>query len=219
MPEKKLTKTDIKALIGLFEKKYGELKPFLNFNNSFQLLIAVVLSAQCTDKRVNIITEKLFRKYYKPSDLASVPIEKFEEEIKTCGMYHNKAKNLINTAIKLSLDFNDTVPEDFDSLTSLPGVGRKSANVILGTFFGENRFPVDTHVFRVSNRIGLANSKNPEGTENDLTSLIDENLWMQMHRWLIYHGRTYCTAKNPKCVTCFINKYCKYYKSKKPVKD
>ncbi|MGC8555014.1 MAG: endonuclease III [Candidatus Acidulodesulfobacterium sp.] len=200
-------------IIYLFEKNYGELKPFLNFNNAFQLLIAVVLSAQCTDKRVNIITDKLFKVYVKPSDLAKKNKEEFEEEIKTCGMFHNKAKNLIETSKILSEKFNDAVPANFDDLVSLPGVGRKSANVILGTYFNEDRFPVDTHVFRVANRLGLADSDTPEKTEDDLTKIISSNLWMKMHRWLIHHGRTYCTARNPKCSDCFLKSYCKYYKN------
>ena len=203
------------SIINLLEKNYGDLKPFLNFNNAFQLLIAVVLSAQCTDKRVNIITDKLFKQYFKPSDLAEKKIEEFEEEIKTCGMFRNKAKNLIGASKILAKKYNDAVPENFDTLISLPGVGRKSANVILGTYFNEARFPVDTHVFRVANRIGLADSDTPEKTEDDLTAIIPSNLWMKMHRWLIQHGRTYCAARNPKCPGCFLKNYCKYYKNLK----
>ena len=206
---------DIASIINLLAKNYGDLKPFLNFNNAFQLLIAVVLSAQCTDKRVNIITDKLFKLYFKPSDLAGKKIEEFEEEIKTCGMFRNKAKNLIGASKILAEKYNDTVPENFDALVSLPGVGRKSANVILGTYFNEARFPVDTHVFRVANRIGLADSDTPEKTEGDLTEIIPSNLWMKTHRWLIHHGRTYCTARNPKCPECFLRNYCKYYKNLK----
>ena len=203
------------SIINLLEKNYGDLKPFLNFNNAFQLLIAVVLSAQCTDKRVNIITDKLFKLYFKPSDLAEKKIEEFEEEIKTCGMFRNKAKNLIGASKILAKKYNDAVPENFDALISLPGVGRKSANVILGTYFNEARFPVDTHVFRVANRIGLADSNTPEKTEDDLTKIIPSSLWMKMHRWLIHHGRTYCAARNPKCSDCFLKNYCKYYKNLK----
>jgi endonuclease-3 len=210
-----LKEKDLNSIIDLFEKNYGDLKPFLNFNNAFQLLIAVVLSAQCTDKRVNIITDKLFKQYVKPSDLAEKKIENFEEEIKTCGMFHNKAKNLIAASKILTEKYKDTVPENFDALISLPGVGRKSANVILGTYFNEARFPVDTHVFRVANRIGMADSNTPEKTENDLTKIIPSNLWMKMHRWLINHGRIYCTARNPKCPDCFLKNYCKYYKNLK----
>ena len=203
------------SIINLLEKNYGDLKPFLNFNNAFQLLIAVVLSAQCTDKRVNIITDKLFKLYFKPSDLAEKKIEEFEEEIKTCGMFRNKAKNLIGASKILAEKYNDVVPENFDALISLPGVGRKSANVILGTYFNEARFPVDTHVFRVANRIGLADSNTPEKTEDDLTKIIPSSLWMKMHRWLIHHGRTYCAARNPKFSDCFLKNYCKYYKNLK----
>ncbi len=206
---------ELEYIINEFDKNYGDLKPFLKFNNVFQLLIAVVLSAQCTDKRVNIITDKLFKQYFKPSDLASKKIENFEEEIKTCGMFHNKAKNLIAASKILAEKYNDVVPENFDALLSLPGVGRKSANVILGTYFNEDRFPVDTHVFRVANRIGLADSNTPEKTENQLTETITPSLWMKMHRWLIQHGRIYCTARNPKCPECFLKNYCKYYKNLK----
>lgn len=205
---------DIDFIISLFEKNYGNLEPFLNFNNAFQLLIAVVLSAQCTDKRVNIITGQLFKRYVKPSDLAGKKIEEFEEEIKTCGMFHNKAKNLIEASKILAEKYNDAVPENFDALISLPGIGRKSANVILGTYFNEARFPVDTHVFRVANRIGLSDSNTPEKTEGDLTKIIPSDLWMKMHRWLIRHGRTYCIARNPKCAECFLKNYCKYYNTK-----
>lgn len=206
---------DLDSIISLLEKNYGDLKPFLNFGNAFQLLIAVVLSAQCTDKRVNIITGELFKRYIKPSDLAKKNLKDFEEEIKTCGMFHNKAKNLIEASKILAEKYDDTVPENFDALVSLPGVGRKSANVILGTYFNEARFPVDTHVFRVANRIGLADSDTPEKTESDLTKIIPSDLWMKMHRWLIHHGRTFCTARNPKCSVCFLKNYCRYYKNLK----
>ncbi len=214
MPWAKFNKNDIKAVTSLFEKNYGDLKPFLNFNNAFQLLIAVVLSAQCTDKRVNIITQELFKRYSKPSDLAKKSLKDFEEEIKTCGMFHNKAKNLIESSKILLEKFNDSVPGDFDSLTGLPGIGRKSANVILGTYFHKDTFPVDTHVFRVANRMGLADAKTPEKTENELTALIPKNCWMKFHRWLVYHGRICCTARNPRCPTCFLKNYCKYYAEK-----
>ena len=213
MPAGGFKAADLKAVMELFEEQYGELKPFLNFNNAFQLLIAVVLSAQCTDKRVNIITRELFKRYVKPSDLAKIKPGDFESEIKTCGMFRNKAKNIVETSKILAQKFNDAVPDNFDLLTGLPGVGRKSANVILGTYFHRYALPVDTHVFRVSNRIGLASADTPEKTEEQLTALIPKIYWMKMHRWLIYHGRTYCTARNPKCPECFLKKYCGYFKS------
>lgn len=214
MPGTGFKKKDIGTVINLFEKNYGNLKPFLNFNNAFQLLMAVVLSAQCTDKRVNIITAELFKRYLKPSDLAGKNLKDFEEEIKTCGMFHNKAKNLIAASKILAEKYNDTVPEDYEALVTLPGVGRKSANVILGTYFNEERFPVDTHVFRVANRIGLAFAKTPEKTEDGLTAVVPPALWMKMHRWLIHHGRTLCAARNPKCPECFLKDYCNYYAQK-----
>ena len=208
-----MDKKNLNEVITLFETHYGEIKPFLNFKTPFQLLIAVVLSAQCTDKRVNMITDKIFKFYKNPSDLADVELNDFEEQIRTCGMFHAKAKNLIETSRVLRNKYNNAVPADYNALVSLPGVGRKSANIILGTYFHENRFPVDTHVFRVSNRIGLANAKNVEMTEDQLIQLIKPGLWMKMHRWLIMHGRTYCTARNPKCPSCFLQKYCEYYKN------
>lgn len=214
MSETGFKKKDVEFIINLFEKNYGDLKSFLNFNSAFQLLIAVVLSAQCTDKRVNLITAELFKHYTKPSDLAKKNIKDFEDEIKTCGMFHNKAKNLIHASKILVEKFNDEVPEDYESLTALPGVGRKSANVILGTYFKEERFPVDTHVFRVANRIGLTDAKTPEKTEDELTAIIPSNLWMKMHRWLVYHGRTYCVARKPMCLDCFLKSYCNYFKLK-----
>lgn len=207
-----MDKQSINEIIKLFEKNYGEIKPFLNFNTVFQLLIAVVLSAQCTDKRVNLITKKLFKIYKTPSDLANIELKEFEEQIRTCGIFHTKAKNLIETAKILKTKFNDDVPDDFNSLISLPGIGRKSANIILGTFYNKDTFPVDTHVFRVANRIGLANANNVEKTENELTETIEPKLWMKMHRWLILHGRTYCVARNPKCSICFLQNYCAYFK-------
>ncbi len=206
----RFSKEDILAIAGLFEQSYGELEPFLNFHNAFQLLIAVVLSAQCTDKRVNIITNDLFKYYIKPSDLAKESIENFEDQIKTCSMYHNKAKHLIETSKILDEKFNGVIPQDFNMLVSLPGIGRKSANVILGTYFNEERLPVDTHVFRVANRIGIAKSKTPEGIEENLSMVIPKSMWMKFHRWFINHGRVYCTAKNPKCTNCFLTAYCLY---------
>lgn len=216
MREGKFKKSELNQIINLLEQRYGELKPFLNFNNAFQLLVAVILSAQCTDKRVNIITGEIFKHYSKPSDLAGVKPEDFESEIKTCGMFRNKARNIIETSKILAAEYGNTVPSDFEALTGLPGVGRKSANVILGTYFHKNTFPVDTHVFRVANRIGLANSKTPEKTEEALTGIIPEEYWMKMHRWLVYHGRMLCAARNPKCAQCFLNAYCDYFKSLKP---
>lgn len=204
------SKKDILAIADLFEQNYGELGSFLNFHTAFQLLIAVVLSAQCTDKRVNIITNTLFQHYTEPSDLAKESILHFEKQINTCNMYHNKAKYLIETSKILVERFNGVIPQDFNALVSLPGIGRKSANVILGTCFNEQRLPVDTHVLRVSNRIGIAQSKTPERTEEDLSVTVPQNLWMKFHRWLIKHGRTYCTAGNPKCADCFLNGYCLY---------
>ncbi len=211
MPAAGFKKRDIEAIISLFEEHYGTLAPFLNFNNAFQLLIAVILSAQCTDKRVNVVTADLFKHYVKPSDLAERNLENFEEEIKTCGMFHNKAKNLIETSKILAGKFDNTVPEDFNALISLPGIGRKSANVILGTYFNEERMPVDTHVFRVANRIGIAGARTVEKTEKALTEIIPKNLWMKFHMWLINHGRLYCKAKNPNCPECFLKDYCDYY--------
>ena len=185
----------------------------LNYTNNYQLLVAVILSAQCTDKRVNMITPALFEAFPVPEVMAASTPEAVYEYIKSCSYPNNKAKNLVGMAKKLVSEFNSEVPSDIDSLLSIPGVGRKTANVILSVAFDLPAMPVDTHVFRVANRIGLTNnSKTPLQTEKELVKHIPSELLSKAHHWLILHGRYICVARRPKCEICGLAPYCKYYK-------
>lgn len=185
----------------------------LHYKNNYQLLVAVILSAQCTDKRVNMITPALFEAFPVPEVMAVSTPEAVYEYIKSCSYPNNKAKNLVGMAKKLVSEFNSEVPSDIDSLLSIPGVGRKTANVILAVAFDYPAMPVDTHVFRVANRIGLTNnSKTPLQTEKELVKYIPSVLLSKAHHWLILHGRYICVARRPKCENCGLAPYCKYYK-------
>ncbi|WP_455497453.1 endonuclease III [Coprobacter sp.] len=188
----------------------------LHYKDPFQLLIAVILSAQCTDKRVNIITPSLFRDFPTPEALAATTPEVIYEYIRSVSYPNNKAKHLVGMAKKLLSEFNGIIPSDVDELQKLPGVGRKTANVIASVVFNKEAMAVDTHVFRVSNRIGLTdNSKTPLETERTLVKHIPGHLLSIAHHWLILHGRYICVARKPKCMECGIREYCKYY-NKKP---
>ena len=184
----------------------------LNYETPFQLLIAVILSAQCTDKRVNMITPALFEAYPTPEVLAAATPEAVFELISSVSYPNNKAKHLVGMAKKLLNDFNGEVPGDIDQLQTLPGVGRKTANVIAAVVFNKEAMPVDTHVFRVSNRIGLTNnSKTPLQTEKTLVKYIPGELLPIAHHWLILHGRYVCKARKPDCLNCGIKEWCKNY--------
>lgn len=194
---------------------FPSLKCELNFNNNFELLIAVILSAQCTDKRVNIVTQKLFEKYKTPKDFCDISLEDLEEIIKPCGFFRNKSKNIKLASEKIVKDFNGQVPSKFEDLIKLNGVGRKTANVIMSVAFNKNAIAVDTHVFRVSNRLNLSSSKNVLDCEKDLQKTFNEEDWSELHYTLVLFGRYYCTARNPKCDNCVVKENCKYFKEKK----
>ena len=183
----------------------------LNFNNNFELLVAVILSAQCTDKRVNQVTENLFKELKTPQDFVNIPQEKLEQKIFSCGFYHNKAKNIKACAKSLVENFGGVVPENYDDLLSLAGVGRKTANVVSATAFNKNCIAVDTHVLRVSNRLGFTKSLNPNICEKDLTKRFKNSLGSLHHRMVLF-GRYYCKAQKPECKTCKLKNECKYYK-------
>ncbi len=187
----------------------------LNFETPFQLLVATILSAQTTDRQVNAITARLFRKYATPEEFALLTPEKLEQDIKSCGLYKNKARNIVATSKILVEKHNSLVPDNFADLTALPGVGRKTANVVLANAFGKDAIAVDTHVFRVSNRLGLAAADTPEKTEQDLMKVIPRGQWNRAHHWLIFHGRRVCRAQKPKCNECQLSAYCKYYRSQR----
>lgn len=187
-------------------------KNLLNFDTPFEALVATMLSAQSTDVRVNIVTEELFKVANTPEDFAKMDIKELENWIKTIGIYKNKAKNIKATSKILLKDYGGIVPNKKEELVKLPGVGRKTANVVLANAFDIPAFAVDTHVFRVSNRIGLADGKDVLKTEKDLEKNIEENLWNISHKRLITHGRALCKARNPLCKSCDINKLCLYYR-------
>lgn len=180
----------------------------LLYRNPFELLIAVILSAQSTDQQVNKITEPLFTKYPTPEDFIGLTEEELSQEIKGVGLYRNKAKNILTTAKILVEQYQGKVPQDRETLMTLPGVGRKTANVVLANAFGIPALGVDTHVLRVANRLGLAASDNPLKIEEQLTELIPRDKWAEAHHWLIWHGRTLCQARKPKCSICFLHELC-----------
>lgn len=192
----------------------------LRYDNYFHLLIAVILSAQCTDKRVNMITPPLFEAYPTPEVMAEASVDEIYEYIKSVSYPNNKAKSLVGMAKKLVSDYGGHVPDTMEELESIPGVGRKTANVMLSVAFDKPAMAVDTHVFRVSNRIGLTtNSKTPLETERELVKHIPSRLLSIAHHWLILHGRYICTARSPKCEKCGIKEWCQYYMKKNGVKS
>lgn len=188
--------------------EYPGVKPALEYSSPFELLISTILSAQCTDARVNIVTENLFKKYKTPQDYLSVTNEELENDIFSTGFYKNKAKNIKLCCQKLITDFNGIVPEEFDKLLTLPGVGRKTASVVAGNAFGIPAIAVDTHVIRLSNLLGFTESGNPDIIEMDLKKLLPENMWINSSHWLATHGRQICIARRPKCGDCVISELC-----------
>lgn len=200
----------IEEILNILESTYPEAECALDHQNVFQLIVAVALSAQTTDKSVNQVTPALFAHYPTAEALAAADPEAVEEDIRRIGMYRTKAKNIVAMARKLCDDFGGEVPCDYDALVSLPGVGRKTANVVLSVGFGQQRIAVDTHVFRVANRIGLTHEKDVLKTELSLMERIPEERWTCTHHSLIFHGRQCCDARKPKCDECPINTYCEY---------
>lgn len=206
-------KERFRLLIDYFTKNFPEPRTELGYTNPFQLLIAVILSAQCTDKRINMVTPALFRDFPTPEILANSSFEELYPYIKSVTYPNSKTKHLLGMARMLYHDFNSQVPETLIDLQKLPGVGRKTANVIASVIYNQPVLAVDTHVFRVSIRIGLANanSKTPLSVEQQLVRYIPKELIPQAHHWLILHGRYICTARNPKCGECGLKHFCRYY--------
>lgn len=210
-----MTKKQVNELLEILKKYYPDAKCSLNFSSPFEMLIAVMLSAQCTDERVNQTTPALFSKYNKPKDFANLDTHTIEKYIRPCGFYRNKAKNIKNLSILLENEFNGVVPESMEELIKLPGIGRKSANVVmLEAFNNPQGIAVDTHAIRISNRLGLSNSTNPKIIEEDLIKIISKKYFKDVNHLFIWHGRNICKAQNPNCNLCPIQKYCKYYKEK-----
>lgn len=200
------------AVIGWFRENMPEPKTELNYDSPFHLLLAVILSAQCTDKRVNIVTPPLFAAYPTPEALAAATEEEVYPFIKSVTFPNNKTRHLLKAARVLVEEFGGEMPQDIDSLMKLPGVGRKTANVMLAVVWNKAAMAVDTHVFRVSNRIGLTdNSKTPLETEKTLVANIPEELLSTAHHWLILHGRYVCKARKPDCISCGLQAACRFY--------
>ena len=197
-------------ILAELERLYPDAKPALHFKNPYQLLVAVILSAQCTDVKVNAVTPALFAAYPDAHALAKADPLDVEGYIRTCGLYHNKARNLVATASALVNQYGGEVPADHEKLTQLPGVGRKTANVVMSCAFGADAIAVDTHVFRVSNRLGLADANDVLKTEQQLMQNIPKNKWSLAHHWIIFHGRRVCAARKPDCENCTLRTWCEY---------
>ena len=189
-------------------EEYPNPKPALKFNTPYELLVAVILSAQCTDERVNKVTVELFKVADTPEKMVALGAEELEKYIFSCGLYRSKAEHIISASESIVRDYGGKVPENIEDLRKLGGVGRKTANVVASVAFGQDAIAVDTHVFRVSARIGLAKGKNPLETELKLMKILPKNLWSRMHHALIYHGRQTCKARNPECERCVIKDIC-----------
>lgn len=200
-----------KEILEELEKLYPNAQPALKFNSPYELLVAVILSAQCTDERVNKVTKVLFEKYNTPQKMIALSQQELEKYIFSCGFYRNKAAHILSASHDIIEKFGGQVPEDFDKLKTLAGVGQKTANVVWAVAFGRDAIAVDTHVFRVSNRLGLAEANTPEKTEIQLKEAIPQSEWSKAHHYLIYHGRQICHSQKPDCEHCTLTKYCKFY--------
>ena len=204
-----------KEILDILDQQFGtEYKCYLNYETPWQLLAATMLSAQCTDARVNIVTKDLFQKYTSPGDIAAADLKELEEDIRPTGFYDNKAKNLIACMKDIHEKYHDEVPSTLEELTSLAGVGRKTANVIRGNIYHDPSVVVDTHVKRISRRLGFTTNEDPEKIEQDLMKELPKDHWILYNIQIIQFGRTICTARSPKCGECSLQKYCEEYKIK-----
>lgn len=202
-------KERVSKIMQLLEKEHPDAKIALNFSNSLELLVATILSAQCTDERVNVVTKSLFKKYTKPEDYAKVDLHELEQDIKSTGFYHNKAKNIQKTSQILAEKYDSKIPKTMEELLELPGVARKTANIVLYGAYGiVVGIAVDTHVRRLSQRLGLTENEDPVKIEQDLMKLVPKDKWMRLTDLLVFHGRRVCTAKKPNCAGCVLNKIC-----------
>lgn len=212
MNNKKMSREEWdREVLRILSETYPDAKPELDFSNPFELLIATILSAQCTDKQVNKCTPALFRDHPNAASMAEMTPDELSAYIKPCGFFNTKAKNIIAACKELAEKYGGEVPADRDALEALPGVGRKTANVVLSNAFGVPAIAVDTHVFRVSNRLGLAEAKTVEQTEIQLMHHIPMDSWSIAHHYLIFHGRRICSAKKPNCECCTLRELCKTY--------
>ena len=201
-------------ILAELQRLYPDARPALKYTSPYELLVAVILSAQCTDERVNKVTAELFKQHNTPRDMLKLTQEELEKFIFSCGFYRAKAAHILSASKDICEKFGGEVPADFDMLKSLAGVGQKTANVVWSVAFGGDAIAVDTHVFRVSNRLGLANATTPEKTEEQLKTVIPKSDWSKAHHWLIYHGRRVCHSRKPDCENCTLKTGCKYFNNK-----
>ena len=204
----------VKKILDELSTLYPDAQPALHFKSPYELLVAVILSAQCTDERVNKVTAVLFKNYDTPEKMLTLSQSELEKYIFSCGFYHNKSAHILSASRDIIEKFGGEVPDSLEKLRTLAGVGRKTANVVYAVAFGGNAIAVDTHVFRVSNRLGIAEGKTPEKVEDGLREAIPEELWSKAHHYLIYHGRRVCHSQKPYCINCTLKDYCKYFKNK-----
>jgi len=205
-----IKRENIDQIFSLLQKQYPNPKTSLRYRNNFTLLLAVLLSAQCTDKNVNNVTKKIFKQYYRPKDFVKLGINKITRLIKSIGLYNVKAKNIFYLSKKILTKYKGKVPNTFESLYDLPGVGRKTANVVLNEAFQKPTIAVDTHIFRVANRTKLAVGKNPDEVEKNLYNVVPKKYIKKAHHQLLFHGRYTCKARKPLCAECVIYKFCKF---------
>ena len=198
-------------ILSELQKLYPDARPALEYKSPYELLVAVILSAQCTDERVNKVTEVLFREHNTPQTMLTLSQEELEKYIYSCGFYHNKAAHILSASRDIVEKFGGEVPSAHEDLKKLAGVGQKTANVVYAVAFGGDAIAVDTHVFRVSNRLGLAHASTPEKTELQLKEAIPKSDWSKAHHWLIYHGRRVCHSQKPDCVNCTLKDMCEFY--------
>ncbi len=205
-----MRKQQREAILTLLEETYGGMKTALNYSTPFELLVAVIMSAQCTDERVNKITARIFPKYNTPEKMGALTQEQLEREIHDCGLFRSKAKNLLATCKMLIEEYNSKIPDTVEELMKLPGAGKKTANVVASIVYKVPAIAVDTHVFRVSHRLGLAKGENPLVVEEELQKVIPKVKWSDAHHWLIWHGRKICKARKPLCRECAFINLCPY---------
>ena len=200
-----------REILAELESLYPDARPALHYGTPYELLIAVILSAQCTDERVNKVTAVLFKEHNTPEKMLTLSQEELEKYIFSCGLYRSKATHILSASRDIVEKFGGEVPSEHKQLKSLAGVGQKTANVVYAVAFGGDAIAVDTHVFRVSNRLGLAHADTPEKTEQQLKQVIPQSDWSKAHHWLIFHGRRVCHSQKPDCINCTLNKWCQFY--------
>ncbi|MBO4573687.1 MAG: endonuclease III [Clostridia bacterium] len=206
-------------IIEILSEKFPDPRPELHYKTPYELLVAVILSAQCTDRRVNMVTAELFKEYSTPEKMLTLTKEQLGEKIHSCGFFNSKAEHILSASKDIVSRFGGKVPSTTEELKTLAGVGQKTANVVYAVAFGGDAIAVDTHVFRVSNRTGIAKGKTPAEVEKGLNAVLDKNAWSKAHHYLIFHGRYTCKAQKPRCAECEIAAYCEYFNKNRPISD